>query len=303
LRHVEGEELKPSVKRLIRRVVVKMAMFYTHAFNYGPARCLMPTDIENAKKIVNKSGNSFHSKVLMYLQAKGWTVLVSPYYNDNMSGKPREIDLIAEKAFEIRQRFDEFFGHVNVQLFVECKYIPKDTGTVFWFHEKDTEKAKDLVNNTSPCQGDHDHTKNHHYLSEDRVAKLFADGKSKSTENEVFYKALNQSLNGLIYYRGRGSIIKLRTNQRSYTKGILSYPVIVCSSFDRFYAVNIDSDEDPVRIESPFQFEVNYAYISQKGLNVEEFFLIDVVDFNGLDGFLELIGKDVDIARYFLISR
>ncbi len=26
-------------------------------------------------------------------------VLVSPYYNDNISGKPREIDLIAEKAF------------------------------------------------------------------------------------------------------------------------------------------------------------------------------------------------------------
>lgn len=132
------------------------------------------------------------------------------------------------------------------------------------------------------------------------MAKLFADAKSKGAENEVFFKALNQSLNGLIYYRGRGSIIQGRPNQRNYTKYMLSYPLIVCNSFDSLYAVYIDNDDDPVRVESPFQLEVNYAYVSQQGVNANEFFLIDIVDFAGLDGFLELIGKDAQLAASFL---
>ncbi|MHC1741843.1 MAG: hypothetical protein AB9873_02285 [Syntrophobacteraceae bacterium] len=258
----------------------------------------MPTDIEEVMAIVAKSGNSFHCKVLKYLQKQGWTVLVSPYFNDNVSGKPREIDLIAEKTFEIRGPFSDFGGYVNVQLYVECKYIPQKT--VFWFHEKDVGKATALVVGTSPCQRDNTYTNEHHYLSEGRVSKLFADAKSKGAENEVFFKALNQSLNGLIYYRGRGSIIQVRPNQRNYTKCILSYPVIVCNSFDSLYAVDIDSDDDPVRIQGIFQLEVNYAYVSQQGVSANEFFLIDVVDFAGIDGFLELVGKDAQLAAFFL---
>lgn len=258
----------------------------------------MPTDIAEAKEIVARSGNSFHCMVLKYLQSHGWTVLVSPYFNDNVSGKPREIDLIVERAFEIRSRFAEFGGYVNVQLYVECKYIPQKT--VFWFHEKDIDKTTALVVSTSPCQRNNIYTKEHHYLCGGRVAKLFADAKSKGAENEVFFKALNQSLNGLIYYRGRGSIIQGRPNQRNYTKYMLSYPLIVCNSFDSLYAVNIDNDDDPVRVESPFQLEVNYAYVSQQGVNANEFFLIDIVDFAGLDGFLELIGKDAQLAASFL---
>lgn len=81
---------------------------------------------------------------------------------------------------------------------------------------------------------------------------------------------------------------------------MLSYPLIVCNSFDSLYAVYIDNDDDPVRVESPFQLEVNYAYVSQQGVNANEFFLIDIVDFAGLDGFLELIGKDAQLAASFL---
>lgn len=108
----------------------------------------MPSDIDEVKEIILKSGNSFHCKVLKHLKAKGWTILVSPYYNDNASGKPREIDLIAEKAFEIKDHFSAFYGNVNVRLFIECKYIPQKT--VFWFYDKDLEKSIKLVEQTSP---------------------------------------------------------------------------------------------------------------------------------------------------------
>ncbi len=258
----------------------------------------MPTDIDDVRTIVEKSGNSFHCKVLQHIKTQGWTVLVSPYYNDNSSGKPREIDLIAEKAFNLQDRFSRFCGNVNVRLFIECKYIPQKT--VFWFHDRDAEKSIALVEQTSPCRRDNIYTKEHHYLADDRVAKLFADEKSKGVENEVFYKALNQSLNGLIYYRNKNSIIHIPANRQNYTKYVLCYPVIACNSFNSLYGVSIDTDDDPVRLNDNFQLEVNYAYTSQQGADANEFFLIDIVDFTRLDEFLETIKKDAELAGFFL---
>ena len=143
------------------------------------------------------------SKVLKYLKEKGWTVLISPYYNDNVSSKPREIDLIAEKAFDVKDNmWGKIIGTVNVKLFVECKYILQNT--VFWFHDKDKQKAEELVTQATQLRADNIYTKEHHYLGEvDSVAKLFADERKKSVENEIFYKALNQSLNAMVYYRNR----------------------------------------------------------------------------------------------------
>lgn len=53
----------------------------------------MSQDLDKVNAIIEQSGNTFHCKVLKYLQGKRWTVLISPYYNDNVSNKPREIDL------------------------------------------------------------------------------------------------------------------------------------------------------------------------------------------------------------------
>src|SRR4030043_1429892 len=139
----------------------------------------MSQAMDKVKAIIAQSGNTFHCKVLKYLQDKGWTVLISPYYNDNVSSKPREIDLIAEKAFDAKDRFKGFLGTVNVKLFVECKYISQKT--VFWFHDKDKQKAEELVTQTTPLPPDNTYTAKHHYLGEvDRVAKLFSDEQKKS---------------------------------------------------------------------------------------------------------------------------
>ena len=181
------------------------------------------------KKIIAQSGNSFHCKVLRCLREKGWTVLISPYYNDNISSKPREIDLIAEKAFEAKDNLGRFFGTINVKLFIECKYISQKT--VFWFHDRDFQKAEDLVTQTTPLRKDNIYTKKHHYLTEPSgVAKLFSDERKKSAENEIFYKALNQSLNAMVYYRDKESIIKLPPGRDGYVLKTVNYPVIICNS-------------------------------------------------------------------------
>ena len=131
------------------------------------------------------------------------------------------------------------------------------------------------------------------------MAKLFADEKSKAADNETFYKALTQGLNSMIYYRDKKSVA---TSPPKYdcTKFILNYPIIVCNAFDNLYAVNIDNDNDPVGIEGNFQLEVNYAFTDQKGSNLNEFFLIDIVDFQLLDSYFESIKKDADLAGSYL---
>lgn len=107
----------------------------------------MAQDMKDIKSIIEKSGNTFHSKVLKRLKADGWTVLISPYYHDNVSNKPREIDLIAEKAFS-REKHRQFWGTINIKLFIECKYVSQKT--VLWFHEKDKQKAEGLITESTP---------------------------------------------------------------------------------------------------------------------------------------------------------
>ena len=259
----------------------------------------MSQDLDKVKKIIKQSGNTFHCKVLKYLQEKGWTVLISPYYNDNVSSKPREIDLIAEKAFDAKDNWGKFFGTVNVKLFIECKYISQKT--VFWFHDKNKLEAEELVTQTTPLRKDNAYTQKHHYLEDEGgVAKLFADERKRSADNEIFYKALNQSLNAMIYYRNKESIIKLPNGENSYIRQIVNYPVIVCNSFDNLYRVEIDAEDGPSNISDNFQLEINYAYMTPDGKNRNEYFLIDIINFSLMDSFLEKIEADTKLVAFFL---
>ena len=54
---------------------------------------------EKLKEIISTSGNMFHFKVASKLRSLVWSVTLSLFYNHTFSQKPREIDLIAEKAF------------------------------------------------------------------------------------------------------------------------------------------------------------------------------------------------------------
>jgi hypothetical protein len=252
-------------------------------------------DIENVKEIVGKSGNTFHCKVLKYLQEKGWTVLISPYYNDNVTNKPREIDLIAEKAFDANDRLKKSLRTINVKLFIECKYI--SLNTVFWFHNKDKQKAQGLVKQTTLLQTNDMYTNKHHYLGEVKnVAKLFEGQRKKSEDNDIFYKALNQSLNAMVYYRNQGSILEV-PNARAILC-TLNYPVIVCNSFENLYRVDTDTDADPLKITENFLLEVNYAYMTSNGSRKNEYFLIDILQFELFDNFLKQIEVDAGLVSF-----
>ena len=87
--------------------------------------------LEEAKKLASESGNNFHVKVAReMMQANDWKITVSPYYMDQTQSKAREIDLILER------QVTSFNHKVPVRLFIECKYIPPPSCSVFWFAAK-----------------------------------------------------------------------------------------------------------------------------------------------------------------------
>lgn len=259
-----------------------------------------PTALENARTIVETSGNRLHSEVVVALRGVGWTVVVSPYYSDNVTEKPREVDIMAEKKFAVVSTAGEAIGTFDARLLIECKHIPENTNTVFWFDDKDMVKAKALVHGAGVPYDDMD---GFHYLADTRVAKLFASGKAeRAQENEALYKAINQSLNATIYFRDKPSPTMPKPGKQGQRLGRVTYPLVVCSTLKGFFETGMgDSAQKLEPLSKLFQLEVNYAYL-QHGSPQNEYFLIDVVERDQLLAFLTML-ESTDISRMKEIQR
>ena len=253
---------------------------------------------DEVSKLVRNSGNNFHAKVARWLSDNDWHVVVSPYYMDQTQNKAREIDLIAEKLWPVKDMFGHLIDYVAVRLFIECKFIPSHS--VFWFAEKDQDSAQELVCASGLFRKDNIYTKKHHYLAQSsKVAKLFATSTSKTPENEPFYKALNQVLNAMVSMTGRPvSVPTLKKSQRS-PRAVIEFPVVVCSSFDQIYSVDFYTESQPESIKDNFQLEVRYAYIDRHNNQRDDYFLLDFVEFNQLEKFAEAIDEDAKVAAFF----
>lgn len=244
------------------------------------------------EEIMEKSGNGFHARVVNLIRQQKWEVLVSPYYSDNFTDKPREIDIIAERKFDVNDFISDWLGTLNIRLFIECKYI---TGvTVFWFDDKDKARVTERIM-TDTGREHHNHNINIqelHYFADVPVAKLFSSEKSRGEDNEPMNKAINQNLNALVYYRNRNDLIPENTNIRNQVLRRVSYPIIVVNSFEHFFRTSMTDDTGKVElITEPFQLEVNYAYIDKDKNSRNEYFLIDVVSIDKLPEFLAMLEK------------
>ena len=239
-------------------------------------------DEKEIKKIIDQSGNSFHIQVINFLKNKGWHTLISPYYMDLGTNKAREIDLLAENHWVHKGDYSGGkYGFLIFKLFIECKYISQPT--VFWFSNRDITSAKKWVVANTCLPENNTFTDQHHYLSPNlNVAKLFASKGKQGMESEAIYKALNQTLNAMVYLRGHESINPEFPKQHKPILSTVEMPVIVCNSFDDFYRVEMDKPDEVRPIDGNFQLEVNYAYINNLNNRKSEYFLIDIIDFNKL---------------------
>lgn len=242
-------------------------------------------------EIIRSSGHSFHSRVVKRLRELGWAVMVSPYYSDAFTDKPREIDIIAERAFAVSDRLRNVYGDVVVRLFIECKYIAAPT--VYWFDAKDMERATKRVATDTGSSGPYigHFFQDHHHLAPGPVVKLSSTGITRGDEGDAMARAINQNLNALIYYRHRGDVVIQRGSGSRTLGRRLTFPIIAVNSFDQCFRTDMDGANNAVPIGKPFQIEVNYAY-KEGETSHNEYFLIDVVSFDSLDAFLE------DLIRY-----
>jgi hypothetical protein len=239
--------------------------------------------------IVKVSGHNFHARVVSTLRALEWTAVVSPYYSDNFTDKPRELDIIAERTFKKTYGRTSTDHYVEVRLFVECKFVNKPT--VIWFDTKDQQKAFERVRLDgfdSPVLGN---DFQHHYKPQKPVGKLFAS-QGRGDEADPFGRAINQNLNALIYYRRR-PLVGLQPKRD--TIAALCYPLIVVDAFDNLRQINFADSQKMTPVADNFQLEVNYAYVDHARSPRDEYFLIDVVSIDRLAAFLaDLVATDVN---------
>ncbi len=251
---------------------------------------------DKIKGLIEKGGNNFHYQVVKFLRAKEWFVSISPYYNDIIGNKAREIDIVADKQFDVRGRIHYGLkGALLLRLFIECKYIKDET--VFWFDIKDKERAMKKICKDTPLKPPSENSliNSHHYLKDNTVAKLFT-----SSVNEPIYKGLTQSLNAMVYYGSDYPIIP-EEKLMSTTLIKLKYPLIICSDFKNFFKVDSNDKRGYSEIFDNFQLEVNYAYRDIRETPINEYFIIDIINFQKFDKFLEELEKtDVSIVRDIL---
>ena len=83
-------------------------------------------------------------KVAQFLEGKGWNVDISSYYLDDITNKPREIDIVARKRISMSERiFTPHEGDFDVFLFIECKHFSDEIA--FWMHKNDYEESEKAI--------------------------------------------------------------------------------------------------------------------------------------------------------------
>jgi len=257
---------------------------------------------EEITKTINKSDSGFLIETANFLEAQGWTVTISPYYLDSFTGKSREIDLLATKTADVL--YGKRIGSATYNLIIECKDIRNNdsinNNAVFWFKDsaKYEKELSDFVQrHFSDDPKNWYQLKNLHYFGNPDVAFLFesADSGSKDRENSSVFKALTQALHSLIYFRadGYGKVHTTGHNVRHYL------PVVIYrDASNAVYKVNGEQVE---QVKDNFLLAMNYSYNHpKKETAVSEFFLVDVVRYDLLQGFLDKISNDLKNLKSYI---
>jgi len=250
---------------------------------------------DKIEALLNRSGIPTHLKAINILRNSEWPFLVSPYYYDDFAKSAREIDIIAERIFENNDRFFDRNERVTiaVQLFAECKFINQEI--LVWFDRFDKGKAVAQLEKETDLKIAYDKAGGYdisweefHYLKFDRVAKLFS---VNANNEDVFYKAISQSLLAKRFYSSSNRLVLKRDDRFEYQNitRTIRYPVILCDNFQNLLEVKSDSTYNT--ISSPFLLEVYYNF--DKDGTGGEYILIDVVEIDKFDTYLELLQVEI----------
>lgn len=239
---------------------------------------------DKIKKIYQTSGNDFHFQVVKFLRENDWNVSISSYYTDGITDKPREVDIVAEYLDERDSSRTMGYKGIGVRLFIECKYINNDN--MFWFDGISKEKAMKYANRSVYFSEGNQNIENFHYSKIDSVAKL---AESNGRNKDSFYASSIQAIHPMIY---------MDNKHIDGANKILEYSLILCNNFDKLHRRDMDNVDGYEKIEDNFTLELNYSYLDKEKKSKNDYFLIDVVNFEKFKQFLdnEVFGKDVQNA-------
>lgn len=258
---------------------------------------------QQLQDIIDKSGNKLHLDVTNLLRDKGWDVTISPYYVDEHSEKPREIDVLASKVTTVETKSPAFSvskREFKITLCIECKYLT-DNKSIFWVDEQaqinDSALIRRGVERSISIRDTNtrftEYSNLHHYNvlnSEDKIGILYDNSNKK---DDRIFKSFTQSIKSLIFFR----------NQSQLQPNTIFYPIVVYNP-SNIYLYNLQSNEHkPMNHCGLF---LNYSYIERIGSNsaISEEFIVDFVLFDVLDKFLDKIDNEItslsELFRYEL---
>ncbi|MDO8451530.1 MAG: hypothetical protein Q7S76_01540 [bacterium] len=239
-------------------------------------------DKELQQKIL-ESGHNLHLRVASDLENEGWDVELASYYVDDLSDKPREIDIVAEMPFHGGSVSDGSLEEIfRTRLFIECKHfktpIALRTLPIDISEAHESIVTHTLGKTSSDIWGDR-----HHY-AKPRVAKLWT---TMEERNDPFFDGLASTTKSLLYYLGTRA-----------SRGIF-YPVLVYDGIDGMYEIqgsdlsNLESAPLVKRALVSFNYAYNEVFTNKPRRRP---LLIDVVHSDELPTLIKEVMKEGERA-------
>ncbi len=232
---------------------------------------------ESAESIINNSGHKLHLRVASLLENEGWNVSISPYYIDDLTDKPREIDIIASKYFTYTSKSDNEQKRFYFLLGIDCKYLTENV--VIWARDNKI-KAEALFTNVDSYFKPMLATQQSWcaYSRFLHVGRLISEG-GKSSLQEGILQAVK-------------AILDAYTRSNTLT---IFFPSVV---YELGNGVNIYSIGDGIKhskehtpIKGNWIYHVDYAYRENNKPRQRQFY-VDLVNEKTLLDYLQVLEKD-----------
>ncbi|MDO8514138.1 MAG: hypothetical protein Q7S50_01180 [bacterium] len=236
------------------------------------------------EKLVKESGHNLHLDVYEILKNGKWKADLAAYYVDDISDKPREVDIQAVRPFlGSRAPSESIETLFSTFLFVECKWFKKPIA-IHSLENSDVANTA-IVTANIDRKGLTDYpygpANYHHYVKAGHVGKLYV-----SEEHNEIFNALTGAVKSLCFHLG--------TRQE---KGFY-YPIVVFDGINGLYDIFNRKDNGIVE-RAIIAFNYSYRDVASHK-PITRLFYVDFVHRKKLDELLKDIQAEEMRAYKFV---
>jgi len=220
------------------------------------------------KLAIEYSGHNLHIKTFQILK-DNWETDLSPHYCDDITNKPREIDIRAKKRVEVKDSGRATIYNFNINLFIECKrfnseilFINFDANDKNIFEALLLDNPFDYITKPSTKEVKKEgllkrgFEKKHHHLALNKISKFYIVGKQGrkrgEDHNRDMMDAITEPIKSYIFFKEQ------LTNS-------VSYLITVFDGIEGIYDVkaedyNPEMDLSKLTTKKRLFFDINYSY-------------------------------------------